>query len=441
MKVILLAAGRSNRLKPIYDKNFLEFLGKPLIEHQLDILAAAGFNDFIVVGGAHNLERIRLMASALDYNIEVAEQEKLEQGQAAGVMAASKFIKNESVLIVSANDVVDIEAFKLILKASKDNDFESFIVGKEVDSYFPGGYLSTESDNTITGIIEKPGEGNEPGNLVNIVIHYHRNSGKLFAAMENARSENDDVYEVALDNLIKNGARMKAVPYSGYWQPVKYPWHVLSVMDHFLGLLKGPFTHGAQVAKSATIRGNVYLAQGARVMDNAVIHGPAYIGKNSVVASGSLVRNSNIGNDCVIGFASEIARSFLGDEVWTHTNYIGDSVIGNNVSFGSGTVTGNLRFDEADIAVGVNGEKISSQRNKFGLITGDNVRGGINASFMPGVKIGNNVCVGAGIVIEKDIEDNKFVTGSHELKEYENKLDISKMNRGEMKNQIGKQTT
>jgi NDP-sugar pyrophosphorylase family protein len=438
MKVILLAAGRSKRLKPIIDKNFLEFLGKPLIEHQLDILAAAGFDDFIVVGGEHNLERIELMASRLEYKIEIAEQEDLGQGQAGGVLAASKFVKNESVLIVSANDVVDIEAFKLVLKASKDNDFESFIVGKEVDSYFPGGYLSTDDNNTITGIVEKPGEGNEPGNLVNIVIHYHKNSKKLFDALKNAQSDNDDVYEVALDDLIRKGTRMKALPYSGFWQPIKYPWHVLSVMDHFLGLLKGPFTRGVQVAKSATLRGNVYLAEGVRVMDNAVIHGPAYIGENTVVASGALVRNSNVGKDCVVGFASEVARSFLGNEVWTHTNYIGDSVIGNNVSFGAGSVTGNLRFDEADILVGVNGEKISCERNKFGLITGDNVRSGINTSFMPGVKIGNNVCVGAGTVIEKDIDDNKFVTGVHQLKEYENKLNITEVNRGEMKDKIGK---
>jgi len=206
-------------------------------------------------------------------------------------------------------------------------------------------------------------------------------------------------------------------------------------MEHFLGGIELK-TDGAEIAKSAVIRGNVYLEDGVKVMDHATIVGPAYIGKNSVVAGNALVRGACIGANCVVGYATEVARSFLGDRVWTHSNYVGDSVIGNNVSFGAGTVTGNLRFDEGNISVNVRGAKFDSGRNKFGLITGDHVRSGINTSFMPGVKIGTNVCVGAGLIVGTDIENNKFVTGKTELIIGENLLDISAMNRDHMKNKL-----
>ena len=64
MKVIMLAAGRSKRMKPIEDKNFLSFLGKPLLVHQLEILKKAGIGEVILVGGKHNLEKIGAMAKS-----------------------------------------------------------------------------------------------------------------------------------------------------------------------------------------------------------------------------------------------------------------------------------------------------------------------------------------------------------------------------------------
>lgn len=432
MKVLLLAAGRSKRLKPIGDKNFLDFFGKPLIARQLEQLIGAGFKDIVIVGGRHNLAQVKKLAadflkSARYLNIKVIEQKDLDAGMAGAVLSAARLLGKDPVFIVSANDVVDASAYKMVRQAASDKKFDSYIIGKKVSSYFPGGYLKLKAGGLISGIVEKPGEGKEPSKMVNLVLHFHRDSARLVKELLATKSSRDDRYEVALDSMIKAGVKMKALPYDGYWQAVKYPWHVISLMNRFMecggasvdkctpavkGLKKGK---NVQVAKSATIKGNVFLADGVKVLENAVISGPAYIGKNTIIANGALVRNSQVGENCVIGFCSEIARSYLGNGVWTHTNYIGDSLIGNNCSFGSGTVTGNLRLDEGNISVRVNGEKVDSGSTKFGLITGDNVRCGINTSFMPGVKIGNNCFIGGGIIVAQDIEDDKYAYGKTEL--------------------------
>lgn len=422
MKVLLLAAGRSKRLKPIGDKNFLKFFGKPLVGHQIEQLYNAGLKDLIVVGGKHNLADLKKLAVVImndlrRLQIKIVEQKDLDEGMAGAVLAAEKAIGGEQVFIVSSNDVIDPVAYKLVLKAAKDKRPDSLILGKKVSSYFPGGYLKIGAGGLIKGIVEKPGEGKEPSKMINLVLHYHRDAGALVRELKRTNSARDDRYEVALDRLIKAGAKMKTVPYDGFWQPIKYPWHVITLMNYFLSNLpKGRSgSRKVEIAKSATIKGNVYLEDGVRILENAVISGPAYIGKNTIIATGALVRGSQIGDNCVIGFGSEVARSYVGDNVWTHTNYIGDSIIGNNCSFGAGTVTGNLRLDEANISVIINGEKIDSGTDKFGLVTGENVRCGINTSFMPGVKIGNNCFIGAGIIVTKDLEDNKYIYGKTEI--------------------------
>lgn len=439
MKVLLLAAGRSQRMQPIPDKNFLMFLGKPLIVHQIESLIKAGFGDFVLIGGAHNLEKLKSLTDSYDFgdvNFTVIEQENLDEGMAGAVIACENFIDDDPLCIVSSNDVVDEKAYELVIDAAADEEVDSVIVGKKVSKYFPGGYLEIDSDGFITSIIEKPGEGNEPSDLVNIVIHCHKNPKKLIEELKKISSDGDDRYEIALNSLIKGGAKMKTAEFNGYWQPIKFPWHVFDVMKYFFGTLEKSVSGDAQIAESAVIKGDVIIEKGARIFDHATVSGPCYIGKNVIVANNSLVRDSIVNEGCVVGFSTEVARSYLGKNVWTHTNYIGDSIISDNCSFGSGTVTGNLRLDEKDITVNVRGEKTSSGTNKFGLITGENIRCGINTSFMPGVKIGSNSVIGAGLVIPRDIEKNKFVKGHIELEVRENKTELNSGARGEMRKKL-----
>lgn len=443
-KVIILAAGQSKRMAPLPDKNFIEFCGKPLLMWQIEQIRAVGFSEIAVIGGRHNLEELASMSSEM-VNVktkirtstennahfrhkkaklffEVIEQEKLEDGMAGAILSAEKWIGDEAFLVVSSNDIVESSIFEVLKKAIKKSG-NGFLLAKKVTSYFPGGYLKLAKNSVITGIIEKPGAGNEPSDLVNLVFHYHTEPKKLFAALKRVETNRDDRYEVALSAIMAKGLEYVALPYHGMWQPVKYPWHLLQVWQNIFAILaknmkKPSISKKAQVAKSAIVRGAVIIEDGVKVLDHAVIQGPCYIGANSIIANNALVRESHLGAGCVAGYSTEIARSFLAEGVWTHTNYIGDSIIGRNSSFGSGTVTGNLRLDEKEISVNVgNGEssRVTTGTNKFGAIIGENVRVGINVSLMPGVKIGNNCFIGGGISVAQDVPDNKYVYGKWEL--------------------------
>lgn len=438
MKALLLAAGRSKRMAPIKDKNFLDFLGKPLIQHQLEFLMENGMKDIVVVGGKHNLSELRELCAKLSKKIVVVEQKNLEIGMRGAILAAKKLVGNEPIFIFSGNDVVDKMAMTSIMKAFKSKAAESYLLAKTVDKYFPGGYLKVDKKNIISAIIEKPAIGKEPSNLVNLVVHVHTNPAKLFKYLEKVKDDKSDQYEEMMTAMIHDGAKMMAVPYSGFWQPIKYPWHIVPVFKHLFSLAKKKIAKSAKIAKNAIINGDVIIDEKAVIFDGAVINGPAYIGPNTIVATNALVRESHVGKNCIIGFSTEVARSHLGNDVWTHTNYIGDSVIGNNVSFGSGTVTGNLRLDEGNIHVDIDGNRIDTQTNKFGLICGDNVRVGINTSLMPGVRVGSDSLIGAGIVIPENIPEGSFVRAKWKLKISPNKAKVQVSGREEMRKRLGK---
>ncbi len=435
MKVLLLAAGRSKRMKPIEDKNFLNFLGKPLLQHQIELLLQCGLDDIIVVCSKYNKDRIADLAKDICTKIKTVEQEDLDMGMCGAVLSAKNLIGEEPVLVFSSNDVVEKKAFQNISRAFYNGGATSYLLGYKVSSYFPGGYLEVGDDNLIKNIVEKPGEGNEPSNLINLVVHLHSDPLLLISYLEKTGSNKDDRYEVALASMMRDGINFKAVEYDGAWEPIKFPWHIKNVFKHYFNHSDKFISDDAKISKNAILNGDLIIESGVKVFDGAILNGPCYIGKNTIIASNALVRESNIGEDCVIGFSTEVARSYLGNNVWTHSNYIGDSIIENNVSFGAGSVTGNLRLDESNIKVDFEGDKIDTGGNKFGVVMGSNIRVGVNTSFMPGVKVGGNSFIGAGIVISKNIPDKSFVRGSLDIKISENNQMVDN-DREEFKNNL-----
>ena len=403
MKTLLLLAGRSKRFWPLSEKTLFPLCGKTLLQIQIEKLREGGCDEIIVVGGEHNLDD----AKSQFPDMQMVQQENLELGMQGALLSALPVCGSEQVMIVSGNDVIDSAAYIDLQKAASNCD--GALLAQEVDRYFPGGYIAVEN-NRITSIVEKPGEGNEPSNLVNIVAHIHNDASVLLDALTQVSNKNDDGYEVALDSLFKERS-YAPVPYKGQWNPVKFPWHLLSILPVLLDSIEEQSIHAtATVHPSAVIDGNVVLDEGVRVMPHATVVGPCYIGKNSIVANNALVRNSSIGDNCVVGYNTEVKGSVFHSHVWTHSTYVGDSICGHNVSFGAGSVTGNLRLDEGEIVSLVNGEKIPTGLSKFGTAIGDNCRLGIHTSTNPGVKIGADSFVGGNTLVTEDVPVKSFVT-------------------------------
>lgn len=426
---VFLCGGIGKRMFPLMEDKFLfRFLGKTLLEHQIELARKAGIKEFVIISNPSIVERIRSIFH--DNNMHIVVQ-KEPSGMADALLSAKELLLGKEIIVINPNDVIDSSAYENVTKAGS-----SCILGYEVNDYFPGGYLVVDGD-TLKSIVEKPLPGQELSNLVNIVVHLHRDTGMLFKALENARSSKDDVYEIALDEIAKTGS-IKVARYKGKWIPIKYPWHLLAAAEHFLSGAKRSIADTAKISEKATIDGNVIIDEHARVLENAVIRGPCYIGKNSVIGNKVLIwNNSHIGDNCVVGYGTEIKKSYIGSNCWFHSSYIGDSVIDDNCSFGAGTVTANFRFDEKTVKISIKKEKMDTMLDKLGAIVGSNSKTGVNTSIMPGIKIGPNSFVGPHVSLTKDLEPNKMILMEPTYKILENKTELSEDKKRELMKKLG----
>jgi len=410
MKVVFLCGGVGKRMFPITeDKFLLDFMGKPLLEHQVELACKAGLQNFVIVGNPGNIQRIKQIAGA----IIGAKFEFVIQSQPLGIADALKsaaHILDSAVLVVNPNDVFDGAAYQALLDAYRSRAATSYIIGYEVPQYFPGGYLAVNEKNELTRIVEKPEPGTEPSNLVNILLHLHTDMQRLFEYIDIVRTTRDDVYECAMDGMVRHAYKIKVVRYNGFWAPIKYPWHIFDIVRYFLDASEGKIDPSLSISERATLAGKAIIGKNVRILENAVVRGPVYIGPNTVIGNGALVREySHIGANCVVGFSTEIKGSYTGDDCWFHSSYIGDSIIGNRCSFGAGSVTANFRFDRADIPVKYAEQKVSTGRDHFGAIIGDNCKTGINSGILPGRKVGPNSIVGSHVCLASDLEPDTIV--------------------------------
>ncbi|MDP2919597.1 MAG: sugar phosphate nucleotidyltransferase [Dehalococcoidia bacterium] len=412
MKALFLCGGIGKRMAPLAEDKFLiKFLGKTLLEHQLDAVKSAGLNRVAFVCNPHNHERVKTIAAGTPgISTELAVQR--EPRGIADTLESAAHLLDDEVLIINPDDIFEASALTSLLLARSKHKAKSYLVGYKVKSYFPGGYLVTDEKGQLTHIVEKPGKGNEPSDMVNLLVHLHTEPRLLLKYISRVQTDRDDRYERALDMMCQDGKSVRVVPYAGPWQAIKYPWNILDGVRYFLDRAEGCISRSAQISSNAVIEGKVVIADNVRILENAVVRGPVYLGAGTIVGNSTLVRGySHIGADCVIGFGTEIKGSYIGDDCGFHMNYIGDSIIGERCNFGAGTITANWRFDEQPVSVGVGNELVDTGIIKFGAIVGNNCRTGINVSIMPGVKIGSNSFIGPATCLTKDITADTMVVG------------------------------
>jgi len=418
MKAVFLCGGVGKRMSPLSeDKFLLRFVGKLLLEYQIEQARRAGLKEFIIIGSPSNIDKIKAITQSISgASFAFAVQEK-PLGMANALEAAQNMLSDEPIIVVNPNDVLESTAYTSIIEEYQRDSVTSYILAYETKEYFPGGYLVVSKDGKVKAIIEKPRRGNEPSNLVNMVVHLHTQPRKFLECIATTVTSADDVYEQALNKMIREGYRVKAMRYNGFWGAIKYPWDIFPVMEHFLKHIEKNISPKAAISSTAVIEGDVLIEEAVKVLENAVIKGPCYIGRNSIIGNNALIRcGSHIGEDCVVGYGTEIKHCYIGDKCWFHRNYFGDSIVGNNCSFGAGTVTANLRLDERNISVKVGKEEIDTGLNKLGAFIGNGVRTGINVSLMPGIRVGAGCFVGPHVSLNQDLPAGKIALATENYK-------------------------
>jgi NDP-sugar pyrophosphorylase family protein len=413
--LVVLAGGASSRLWPLEEKSLIKFMGRSLLSLQLERYAQLGLTQVVVVANPDNELMIRTLVHALPgIQAEVVVQPE-PKGMGDALLQLEDYLArrgNQSIYVTQVHDLTDTTLHQQMLTEYQSGAAAAYLAGYRVTDYFPGGYLEVEAGDRIVSMIEKPGAGNEPSDLVSIVAHIHADAASLLKHIrtEYAKPEKtDDHYERAMAAMMVD-RYFKVVPYAGAWQAIKFPWHVLDVTQHLLHQIKRQqIAPDAAIEEGVLIKGNVIVESGARIFHGATIVGPAYIGENAIVGNGALVRESMIGAGAVVGYATEVARSYVGDGVHTHACQVLDSVLDEGVNVSASCTTANLRIDQGPVSSWVKGQKLNTRRDKLGLVAGKNAFISVNAMTMPGVKIGQYSEIGPTTIVSEDVPDHTRV--------------------------------
>ncbi|MBR3463933.1 MAG: NTP transferase domain-containing protein, partial [Clostridiales bacterium] len=325
ISAVVMAAGRSTRMKSKHSKVVFQVSGKAIIQWVADALFDAGCRDQVYIVGEAQDE----IRSILGENVAYVLQEE-QRGTGHAVMQAAPFLEGrDGLTIVLPGDcpMVSVETIRKALSAfeTAEGNCAAMLITAEADD--PTGY-----GRIVRG---------EDGNVVKIVEHKDCTPEEL-----KIKEINSSMYVFKTPLLLSALGRIGA----NNAQKEYY-------LTDTIGILIGDgYTVGAVVCDFDDTRGindRIQLAQVQQIMNRRIlerhmkagvtiidpattwIHHAVEIGQDTTILPGTtLMGNTVIGCDCLIGENSRIDCSEIGDETVVDNSIVTQSRIGKDCRIG-----------------------------------------------------------------------------------------------------------
>lgn len=157
MKALIFAAGLGTRLKPLTDtmpKAMVPVAGKPLVQHIIEKLKAAGFRE-IIINVHHFAEQIIGFVRAnndFGIHIEFSDERRQLLDTGGGIKKAAWFFGDGKPFLVHNVDILsDIDLAQLYAYHLKNNATATLVCSRRNTSR----YLLFDNTNTLRGWINK----------------------------------------------------------------------------------------------------------------------------------------------------------------------------------------------------------------------------------------------------------------------------------------------
>ncbi len=367
----------------------LPVCGSYVIDYTLGMLKAAGVNLANMVVGSH----ADVIKSHLSHGhpsgmaIHIINQGKQAMIGKAILKAKSRFSPGEHFVLVYADTLTTSNIFSVALQSfGLHNDPVASICHTGSAEKYGAVYLG--QDMKITKIIEKPKKKAGLGNYVlsGVFVLPER----FFGYLEKARGD----MEQALKNLIDKET-LRASIWENDWLDMAYPWDILTANRMIMDQWKTAEIHHSVELSETIIKGPVRICQGAEVRAGSVLEGPAFIGPGAFIGHNVLIRPYTcVGANSVIGVGAELKNCALFPGVNVgRLSFIGDSVVGESVDIGAGTMTINRTIDSKPVKVKVGGKIVDTGLEKIGAFIGDKAVIGASNTLAAGVKIDPGVMI------------------------------------------------
>ena len=418
---VILAAGKSTRFISNKSKLTQELAGLPVVSHVYNTAKKISGKNIIVVCNKENHNELSSLLKNCKFVIQ-----KNQKGTADAIEAAKSSIKTQNFIILFGDvPLISDNSLKRLINNFK-NKVGSMILFKSLK---PHGYgRAILEKNKVVKVVEEIHTSkseklielcNSGIMLVNKSIFFKLIKQIKFRKIKKERYLTD-IFEIYFK---------KKIPFTFIQAEEEEMSGINTLLDFnkvdkilqkrlvrkFLNngvLIKKPetcyFSYDTKIQSkviiepNVTIRNKVSIKSGSIIKNFSDLEGILVKENCSIGPHARLRPNSTIGKNCKIGNYVEIKSSIIGNDTnISHLSYIGDSKVGSQVNIGAGCITCN--YD------GV-------KKNK--TFIGNKAFIGSNSSLVAPVKIGNNVRIGAGSVINKDIPRNKLAVRRSKLKIY-----------------------
>ncbi len=426
-KGCILAAGKGTRLLPLTEtkpKPLIPIAGKPLLQHSIEMFRENNITKILLIVG-HYKEKIQdFFGKGEDFGVEISYVEQKEfLGTAHATNLAKNFAGQDPFLLFYGDQYMDSQIFNKVVSEFSSNNYDGLISAKNMEDPKKWGILKSDKDGFLEKIIEKPPD-NRYGNLANAGVYIFNQD--IFEGIAKTEKSIRGEYELtdSIQYLIDKKKKIKIVDISDYyWNGVGYPWQILETNQKIISLMaeneKFNQDKSVIIENSVTIHGTIEIGENTIIKAGTYIEGPLIIGKNCVIGPNAYLRPySTIGDNCKIGNSSEIKASIIMNHTAVpHLSYIGDSIIGEHVNLGCGTVTANVRLDKKNISMEIKGKLVKTHKRKLGAIIGDHVSLGINVNIMPGKCIGSYCEIGSNTIVSQNVPANSLLYTKQEQKQ------------------------
>ena len=169
------------------------------------------------------------------------------------------------------------------------------------------------------------------------------------------------------------------------------PWEIIDNLEDLLLQIIKTLDHNYKIENNIAIHKTAIIEQGVILKGTIIISENCFVGANAYLRGPIFLSKS-----VKIGPSSEIKQSIIFDNsAIAHFNYIGNSIVGQNINFEAGSICANHYNERKDknIILMYNEKQIDTKTEKFGSLIGDNSKIGANAVLSPGTVLEKNTIV------------------------------------------------
>jgi mannose-1-phosphate guanylyltransferase / phosphomannomutase len=385
MKAVIMAGGEGTRLRPLTSnqpKPMVPIVGRPCMEHIVQLLGQHGFDDVIVTlafmpqairsyfgdGEGHGL---RLRYSVEDAPAGTAGSVRLAAAELDGAL-------DETFLVISGDALCDVDLSALV-RFHKEKGASVTIGLKSVDNPLEFGIVVIDEEGRIERFLEKPSWGEVFSDTINTGI-YVLEPEVLRHVPE---AEPYDFSKQLFPLLLEMGRPLYGCVLDGYWQDI-------GNIDQFRQANFDALDQKVELdIPGIRLRGHIWLGEGVEVDDLADIEGPAFLGNYCRIApTASVGAYSALSSGVVLREGARVARSVVDQQT-----YFGRSVLVEGAFVGrSCDVRARARIHER-------------------VAIGDECTLGPESVVMPGVRIYPFKEVEAGAVVDRNVIWQSRATG------------------------------